>query len=137
MVCCWLSTSFPRDSSIPQSTRVFRDPIRMLPFLRSSHSAVHRSAKTKVMASDWRTMSISEISLLQTEIRDSNPHRILDNHDFSVADQRSSHQDVHVVTRGPRHANHAVRPQLQNLSDGHDPSTQLHGHLDGNVGEVR
>ena len=82
-------------------------------FFRSAHSAAHRSPKTerdrqRLVATDIHD---AEMSFLQAEIRDPNPDRVLDNHDLSVTDQRPPHQNVDVVARRTRHADHVPGPR--------------------------
>ena len=89
-----------------------------------------------MMASDCRITSMFMGSFLQTEIRDSNPDRILDNHDLSVAHQRTADQNVDVVSGRAPHAYNAVCSKLQNLSDGHDTAAELYFHVDRHVRQI-
>src|SRR5579862_6760198 len=70
------------------------------------------------------------------EVCDANPHRVLDNHDFSKADQRAIDADVDVLPGRARHAQHRAHFKMQQISQGHDPAVQLNLQIDAGILEV-
>ncbi len=79
---------------------------------------------------------VAEQLFLLTKVGNSNPHGVLDDHNFAVADQRGADQNVDVVPGRARNADDALWAQFQNLRDGHDPAAELYLDVHRHVGEV-
>ena len=110
-------------------------PAEIVPFRFSNQSANQSRAKTIVIASDCLTISML-VTSLQTKIRDSHAHRILDDHDFAITDHCSTHQDVDIVAGRARDSNYALRMQFKHLRDGHHLAPKFRFDIQWDVGKI-
>src|SRR5512142_781009 len=76
------------------------------------------------------------LSFLLAKIRDTDAHRLFDNHDFRVSEHRPTHENVDVVAGRTGDRDHAPRPQFQNLGEGHDSATEFHVDVQWDVCEI-